>query len=104
MRAIAGLIGRRGTVSIGGAALRPGEPGAAVAAGLALVPQGRGTFTKLTVAENLLVGATRRRDKAEVARDIERWYEVFPALAERTARRRARCQAASSRCWRSPGR
>jgi branched-chain amino acid transport system ATP-binding protein len=84
MRAIAGLIGRRGSVSIGGAVVRPGEPGAAVAAGLALVPQGRGTFTKLTVAENLLVGASGRRDKAEVARDIERWYEVFPVLAKRT--------------------
>jgi branched-chain amino acid transport system ATP-binding protein len=84
MRAVAGLIGRRGTVSIDGSALRPGEPGAAVAAGLALVPQGRGTFTKLTVAENLLVGATRRRDKAGVARDLDRWYEVFPALARRT--------------------
>jgi branched-chain amino acid transport system ATP-binding protein len=84
MRAIAGLIGRRGTVTIDGTALRPGEPGAAVAAGLALVPQGRGTFTKLTVAENLLVGASARRDKAEVARDIERWHEVFPVLAQRS--------------------
>jgi branched-chain amino acid transport system ATP-binding protein len=84
MRAVAGLIGRRGAVSIDGAALPSHEPGAAVAAGLALVPQGRGTFTKLTVTENLLVGATRRRDKAEVARDIERWYEVFPALGRRT--------------------
>jgi branched-chain amino acid transport system ATP-binding protein len=84
MRAVAGLLGRRGAVSIDGAALPPHDPGAAVAAGLALVPQGRGTFTKLTVAENLLVGATRRRDKAEVARDLERWYEVFPALGRRT--------------------
>jgi branched-chain amino acid transport system ATP-binding protein len=84
MRAIAGLIGRRGTVSIGGTLLRPNEPSAAVAAGLSLVPQGRGTFTKLTVAENLLIGASKRRDKAEVARDVERWYEVFPALAGRT--------------------
>jgi branched-chain amino acid transport system ATP-binding protein len=84
MRAVAGLIGRRGAVSIDGAELPSHEPGAAVAAGLALVPQGRGTFTKLTVTENLLVGATRRRDKAEVARDIERWYEVFPALGRRT--------------------
>jgi branched-chain amino acid transport system ATP-binding protein len=84
MRAIAGLIGRRGTVSIGGTILAPHEPSAAVAAGLSLVPQGRGTFTKLTVAENLLIGASKRRDKAEVARDIERWYEVFPSLARRT--------------------
>jgi branched-chain amino acid transport system ATP-binding protein len=84
MRAVSGLIGRRGTVTIDGAALSAHDPGAAVAAGLALVPQGRGTFTKLTVAENLLIGATRRRDKAAVARDIEHWYEVFPALGRRT--------------------
>jgi branched-chain amino acid transport system ATP-binding protein len=83
MRAIAGLIGRRGTVSIGGTVLRPGDPAEAVAAGLALVPQGRGTFTKLTVAENLIVGATRRRDKAGIAADLERWYGVFPVLAAR---------------------
>jgi branched-chain amino acid transport system ATP-binding protein len=84
MRAVSGLIGRHGTVTIDGAALPAHDPGAAVAAGLALVPQGRGTFTKLTVAENLLIGATRRRDKAAVARDIEHWYEVFPALGRRT--------------------
>jgi branched-chain amino acid transport system ATP-binding protein len=84
LRAIAGLIGRRGTVRIGGTELRPGVPGEAVAAGLSLVPQGRGTFTKLTVQENLLVGATKRRDKAAVTQDIERWYEVFPALSART--------------------
>jgi branched-chain amino acid transport system ATP-binding protein len=84
LRAIAGLIGRRGTVSIAGTALRPGEPAEAVAAGLSLVPQGRGTFTKLTTHENLLVGATKRRDKAGIAQDIDRWYEVFPALSART--------------------
>jgi branched-chain amino acid transport system ATP-binding protein len=84
LRAIAGLIGRRGTVSIAGTPLRPGLPAEAVAAGLSLVPQGRGTFTKLSVADNLLVGATKRRDKAGVARDIARWYEVFPALSART--------------------
>jgi branched-chain amino acid transport system ATP-binding protein len=84
LRAIVGLIGRRGTVSIAGTVLRPGLPAEAVAAGLSLVPQGRGTFTKLSVAENLLVGATNRRDKAGIARDINRWYDVFPALAART--------------------
>jgi len=84
LRAISGLIGRRGTVAIAGAALPPGDPAAVVTAGLSLVPQGRGTFTKLTVHENLLVGATRRRDKAGIAQDIDRWYDVFPALRSRT--------------------
>jgi branched-chain amino acid transport system ATP-binding protein len=71
-------------VSIDGKPLRPGVPSEAVQAGLSLVPQGRGTFTKLTVQENLLVGATRRRDRADVGKDIDRWYQVFPALAART--------------------
>jgi branched-chain amino acid transport system ATP-binding protein len=84
LRAISGLIGRRGTVAIAGAALPPGDPAAAVAAGLSLVPQGRGTFTKHSVHENLLVGATKRRDKAGIAQDIDRWYDVFPALRSRT--------------------
>jgi branched-chain amino acid transport system ATP-binding protein len=84
LRAISGLIGRRGMVRIGGAALPPGVPASAVAAGVSLVPQGRGTFTKLTVEENLMVGATKRKDKAGVAADIDRWYSVFPALSART--------------------
>ena len=104
MRAIAGLIGRRGSVSIGGAAVRPGEPGAAVAAGLALVPQGRGTFTKLTVAENLLVGASggvtrpRSRGTSSAGMRSSRYSPSGPG------RRRAPCLAASSRCLPSPGR
>jgi len=49
------------------------------------VPQGRGTFSKLTVEENLQVGAARRRDRAGIRTDIDRWYDVFPALASRTS-------------------
>ena len=85
MRAIAGLIGRRGQVTVAGQSLPPGAPDAAVAAGLSLVPQGRGTFSKLTVEENLQVGAARRRDRAGIRTDIDRWYDVFPALASRTS-------------------
>jgi len=84
LRAISGLLARRGTVAIAGRALPPGDPAAAVAAGLSTVPQGRGTFTKLSVRDNLLVGATKRRDKAGIAADIDRWYEVFPPLAARS--------------------
>ena len=84
LRAITGLISRRGSVRIADTLLPPGHPGAAVSAGMSLVPQGRGTFTKLIVHENLLVGASKRRDKAAVLRDIQRWYDVFPALSART--------------------
>ena len=53
--------------------------------GLVMVPEGRGVFPQLTVAENLAMGAYARRDTDEVARDIERMHELFPRLAERRA-------------------
>ena len=52
--------------------------------GLVMVPEGRGIFPQLTVAENLAMGAYARRD-ADVARDLERMHELFPRLAERRA-------------------
>jgi branched-chain amino acid transport system ATP-binding protein len=51
--------------------------------GLALVPEGRGIFTRLTVAENLAMGAYHRDDKAAVATDLERIFDMLPRLAER---------------------
>jgi branched-chain amino acid transport system ATP-binding protein len=53
------------------------------AMGIALVPEGRGVFARMTVAENLLMGAYSRRDKNEIEADLERMYELFPRLAER---------------------
>jgi branched-chain amino acid transport system ATP-binding protein len=47
------------------------------------VPQGRGTFTELTVMENLRLGAYRRRDSAVVGADLERMLVLFPTLRER---------------------
>ncbi len=47
------------------------------------MPEGRGIFARLTVEENLLMGAYVRSDKAETAADLERQYELFPRLAER---------------------
>lgn len=51
--------------------------------GIALVPEGRGVFPRLSVAENLAMGAFVRDDKAEIARDFERMYGYFPRLKER---------------------
>lgn len=51
--------------------------------GLALVPEGRGTFPRLTIAENLAMGAFCRNDKADIARDMEQMYDHFPRLKER---------------------
>ncbi|WP_426511814.1 ABC transporter ATP-binding protein [Dactylosporangium sp. McL0621] len=79
MRAIAGLLPSRGTIAFAGQPLG-GRAEAVVRQGISLVPQGRGTFTALTVEENLRVGAAvRGREKI----DVERWYGVFPVLKAR---------------------
>src|SRR5207248_766964 len=51
--------------------------------GIAHVPEGRGTFLRVTVEENLQLGAMTRRDKTEIAADIERVYGYFPRLKAR---------------------
>ncbi|MBI4786039.1 MAG: ATP-binding cassette domain-containing protein [Chloroflexi bacterium] len=51
--------------------------------GVCQVPEGRQVFHSLTVADNLRIGATRRRAKAEIADDLARVYELFPVLAQR---------------------
>ena len=53
--------------------------------GLAMVPEGRGVFARMTITENLLMGAYTRNDKAGIDADIEKWYSVFPRLKERAA-------------------
>ena len=50
---------------------------------LAMVPEGRGVFTRMTIHENLLMGAYTRDDKAAIDADIEKWFGVFPRLKER---------------------
>jgi branched-chain amino acid transport system ATP-binding protein len=54
-----------------------------VAAGLATVPEGRRMFARLSVEENLEVGAVLRKDKTAVHRDLDEMYQLFPRLAER---------------------
>ncbi|MBR7782809.1 ABC transporter ATP-binding protein [Undibacterium luofuense] len=52
---------------------------------LAMVPEGRGVFTRMTIHENLLMGAFTRDDKAGIEADVEKWYGIFPRLKERSA-------------------
>ncbi|MEJ8815827.1 ABC transporter ATP-binding protein [Variovorax ureilyticus] len=54
-----------------------------VGEGLVMVPEGRGVFTRMTITENLQIGAYIRNDKAEIARDIDRVFTTFPRLKER---------------------
>ena len=51
--------------------------------GLAMVPEGRGVFARMTITENLQMGAYTRNDKAEIAKDIEKMFSIFPRLRER---------------------
>ncbi len=51
--------------------------------GLAMVPEGRGVFMRMTITENLQMGAYIRNDKAEIANDIEKMFAIFPRLKER---------------------
>jgi branched-chain amino acid transport system ATP-binding protein len=48
-----------------------------------MVPEGRGVFARMTITENLLMGAYIRNDKAGIAQDIERVFTIFPRLRER---------------------
>ncbi|MDM0105592.1 ABC transporter ATP-binding protein [Variovorax sp. J22R24] len=54
-----------------------------VGEGLVMVPEGRGVFTRMTITENLQIGAYIRKDKAEIAKDVERVFATFPRLKER---------------------
>jgi branched-chain amino acid transport system ATP-binding protein len=69
-----------GTVEVAGTRVSGRGAHAIIASGVALVPEGRRVFANLTVAENLLLGAHTRRDKKQVAADVDHWLESFPAL------------------------
>jgi branched-chain amino acid transport system ATP-binding protein len=81
LRAVSGTVRRTGEILFDGKSLRAG-PEAVARAGIAHVPEGRGTFTDLSVHENLRLGAYTRRDR-EVRSDIERMGEHFPWILER---------------------
>ena len=83
LKALAGLLSpARGRVQYNGRVTTGMPAHELVGLGLALVPEGRGVFARLTVEENLSMGAYIRRD-AHVAADLERAYALFPRLAER---------------------
>lgn len=52
---------------------------------LAMVPEGRGVFTRMSIQENLLMGAYTSNDKGQIAADVDKWFGVFPRLKERAA-------------------
>ncbi len=84
MMTLSGILKpQRGSIRFEGEELVGKTPAEIVARGLALVPENRLVFPALTVRENLMAGAFRRRDRAGIAADIERMLARFPRLAER---------------------
>ncbi len=85
MKAVTGTLPCVGQLHYLGKPLRGQGPWDLVRQGLAMVPEGRGVFTRMSIAENLLMGAYTRDDKDGIATDLERMYGLFPRLKERHA-------------------
>ena len=84
LQALSGLISpTRGSVHFAGAPIHRLAPHDIVALGLVHCPEGRRVFPRMTVAENLALGAYLRRDRAGIGRDLARIYDVFPGLGAR---------------------
>jgi branched-chain amino acid transport system ATP-binding protein len=85
MKAVTRLLPCSGEVLYQGQSLSTQGPWNLVDQGLAMVPEGRGVFARMTVLENLQMGAYQRDDAHGIAADIERMYALFPRLKERRA-------------------
>jgi branched-chain amino acid transport system ATP-binding protein len=83
LRAISGMVHTTGDIRFEGQSIRGRAIEDIVRFGIAHVPQGRGTFVRQTVEENLQIGAMTRRDHAAIAEDMDRVYGYFPRLRER---------------------
>jgi len=84
MKAITGSLPiNDGDIEYLGKSIRGQGPWDLVRQGLAMVPEGRGVFTRMTITENLQMGAYIRNDKAELAQDVDKVFTIFPRLAER---------------------
>ncbi|MDD5029622.1 MAG: ABC transporter ATP-binding protein [Rhodoferax sp.] len=84
MKAITGSLPiNDGDIEYLGRSIHGQGPWDLVKQGLAMVPEGRGVFTRMTIQENLQMGAYIRDDKAEVALDLEKVFGIFPRLKER---------------------
>ncbi|WP_153505548.1 ABC transporter ATP-binding protein [Cumulibacter manganitolerans] len=85
LRALSGIIPGRGTVSLEDRSLIGLASERIAGRGVSHVPQGRGTFSDLSVEDNLRVGAYLVKDKQAVRASMNQWFEIFPRLEERRA-------------------
>lgn len=88
LRALSGMVRRSGSIKLAGRSIERQSTEDIARLGVAHVPDGRGTFTRQSVDENLRLGAMSRRNRAGIVHDIEKVYAYFPIL-----RTRARQQA-----------
>ena len=85
LRAICNMVRSTGSIEFEGKPINGMTTENVVRLGIAHVPQGRGTFTNMTVEENLQLGAISRQDRKSIGADIERMYAHFPVLKQRHA-------------------
>ena len=84
MKAITGTLGlNAGDIQYLGKSIKGQGPWDLVRQGLAMVPEGRGVFARMTIMENLQMGAYVRRDKLAIADDADKVFTIFPRLKER---------------------
>jgi len=84
MKAITGTLPiNAGEIEYLGKSIKGQGPWDLVKQGLAMVPEGRGVFTRMTIIENLQMGAYIRNDKADIAADMDKVFNIFPRLKER---------------------
>jgi len=83
LRSLSGMCRTSGEIRFNGKVIAGRATEDIVRLGIAHVPQGRGTFSRQTVEENLAIGAMTRRDRKAIATDVERVYAYFPRLKER---------------------
>ncbi|WP_298933720.1 ABC transporter ATP-binding protein [uncultured Ramlibacter sp.] len=84
MKAITGTLGvAQGDIEYLGQSIKGKGAWDLVKQGLAMVPEGRGVFTRMTITENLQMGAHIRNDKPEIAADMDKVFTIFPRLKER---------------------
>ena len=83
LRSLSGMCRTSGDIRFEGKAINGRATEDIVRLGIAHVPQGRGTFSRQTVEENLEIGAMTRHDRKAIAADVERVYAYFPRLKER---------------------
>ncbi|MBW6493480.1 MAG: ABC transporter ATP-binding protein [Burkholderiaceae bacterium] len=84
LKAITGMLPMAdGDVIYDGVSIRAAGAYTLAGRGLAMVPEGRGVFARMSITENLLMGAFSRNDKPEIAADLEKMFGIFPRLKER---------------------